>query len=304
MQSKFEGMTVNLGGFEAKFVFPSSFGKKPAVQGTVSEKPPHIHYDSEIHFILSGEYAAITDKTEYRLPKNSVCIIPKGISHLVTPLSADVQCFNMLISLEPLRVKSKTKNGLRRKVQALESLKEIQVFENADRVCDYIRDFTARPNSRDGAEEYIRRSIMTLVLFSVIELAQKRSPCFSQVARACEINSYDGSFFDAELENYLMLHYREKISREQVASHIGISTAQLGRIIRKNYGMNYSSLITALRMTEAKKLLAQDTALCEIAKSLGFTTYNGFAAAFRRVFGKAPDDVRRELGNKNKGEKL
>jgi AraC-like DNA-binding protein len=134
---------------------------------------------------------------------------------------------------------------------------------------------------------------MTLVLFSVIEMVQKRLPCRSKVARVCEIKSYDGSFFDAELENFLMTHYKEKISREQVAEHIGISTAQLSRIVRKNYGTNYSSLITALRMTEAKKLLARDIPIYDIAKSLGFTTYNGFAVAFRRTFGESPETYRK-----------
>lgn len=288
MINTIKGITVNLGGFEAKFIFPSN--KKTFKKTT--HGPLHFHFDSEVHFVLSGNFTLITDGKEYTLDKDSICVIPKGISHDAIYTQGDGSNFNMLVSLRPLPSKTKQDNMLRGKAQVWQSATDIQVFENSTKICDYIRDFV----SVQGKNEYINQSIMVLVLFALTEQLEKIYPCRSEVAKACEI-TYDGSFFDAQLENYFMTHYRDRLSREEVASKIGISPAQLSRIIKKNYGMSYIDLITALRMNEAKKLIKQKISLAEIAKSLGYTTYNGFVAAFRRYYGMAPEKMK-------KGEKI
>ena len=84
-------------------------------------------------------------------------------------------------------------------------------------------------------------------------------------------------------------------TREDVAKHLGISVAQLSRIIQRNYGTNYSQLMTRLRMTDAEKLLKTDISITDIGKSLGYTTYNGFAAAFKKHFGVCPEEMRSKL---------
>jgi two-component system response regulator YesN len=92
-----------------------------------------------------------------------------------------------------------------------------------------------------------------------------------------------------------MCNYKRKLSREDVAGFLGISAAQLSRIILRNYGTNYSQLITRLRMADAEKMLKTDVPITEIAKSLGYTTYNGFAAAFKKYFGVCPEEMRSKL---------
>ena len=106
---------------------------------------------------------------------------------------------------------------------------------------------------------------------------------------------YDGAFFDADLENFLMCNYKSKLSREAVAKHLGISSAQLSRIIQRNYGTNYIQLMTRLRMADAKKLLQTDRTITDIGKSLGYSTYNGFAAAFKKHFGITPEEMRGKI---------
>ena len=125
------------------------------------------------------------------------------------------------------------------------------------------------------------------------ELAE-RFPNRSKVAEACKL-PYDGGYFHEELENYLMLHYKGKLSREKLAKHLGISSAQLGRIIHRNYGMNFTQLITRLRMVDAKKLLQTEKTITEIGRALGYTTYNGFATAFKNYYKITPEAMRKEL---------
>ncbi|MBO5868190.1 MAG: helix-turn-helix transcriptional regulator [Oscillospiraceae bacterium] len=143
---------------------------------------------------------------------------------------------------------------------------------------------------------HIRDSLMTLVVCLVTEQLSQRFPNRSKMAQVCSLPE-TGEWFDADLENFLMRNYRSKLSREAVAKHIGISAAQLSRIIRKNYGTNYANLMTSLRMRDAKKLLSTGKTITEIGKLLGYTTYNGFAAAFKKYYKTTPENMRKELSD-------
>ena len=292
IERKIIGLTADMGDFEVKFMFPLKTSVRNKIATDSVSVHPHIHFDTEIHFILCGKYTLVTDCAEFVLKKNDVCIIPKGISHELIPENEHSHIFNMLLSVYPLHLKTKRKSVYQENVQLWKALKEVQIFENCSRLCEYVQDLI----DFGKTNEYINKSVMTIAFFRLTELIRQRFPCRSQLADACHIH-YDASYFDAELENYIMLRYRTRLPLTEVAEHIGISTAQLSRIIKKNYGMSYSNLITTLRMNEAKRLLQTGMTMTDIAKSLGYSSYNGFAAAFKRHFESSPNTFI------NKGEK-
>ena len=281
IDSKFIGLNADLGDFEIKFVMPSKFRAK----NKASTANTHIHFETEIHFILNGKYTLITDDNSYTLKKHTVCIIPKGISHEMKPESSDSRVFNALLSINPLRMKTKRKSICLEKVQLWKDLESVQTFDGCEKLCRYVEDLLECKQEN----EYLSKSIITIIFFGLTEIIRERFPCRSRLADACQIH-YDGSYFDAELENYIMLRYKTKMTLTDVAEHIGISAVQLSRIIKKNYGMNYSELITTLRMNEVKRLFQSGMSMTAIAKELGYTSYNGFSAAFRRHFNQSPNN--------------
>ncbi|MBQ8605952.1 MAG: helix-turn-helix transcriptional regulator [Clostridia bacterium] len=284
--TRFSGITIDLGSFEAKLVFPTALKSERRTAETESGRP-HIHFESEVHFVLSGNCTLFTEQREYALKENSICMIPKGIAHDSIVAEEKNRLFNMLISLKAKRGKKKTQNT--KMMYSWESINDVLIFENCERICDYVRDLISA-----GEDEYLTKSLMTVIFIKMSGLVEEKYPGHSKVAKACELH-YDGALFDAELENYLMTNYRRKLTRDDVAEHIGISSVQLSRIIKKNYSMSYCDLITTLRMNEAKRLMAGDKTITEIAKSLGYTTYNGFAAAFLKKYGVSPDTYRKEI---------
>lgn len=288
MESKFSGMTVELENTRVKLVFPSK-----QADGTIritqnNSDRQHIHYDIEVHFILEDTYQLVTAQTEYSLEPNSVCIIPKGCSHQMHP-GLQGSSFNMLVTLHPRGKGARAKTV----TQLWNGVREIQILRSQERICDYIRDFQNAGKKTGEVSRHIRDSLMTLAFCLVTEQLAQRFPNRSRMAQVCSLPD-TGEWFDADLENYLMRNYRRKLSRETVARQIGISAAQLSRIIRRNYGTNYSQLMTSLRMADAKKLLKTEKTITEIAKTLGYTTYNGFAAAFKKHYGRTPEEMRKE----------
>lgn len=286
MDSKFAGMKIMLGNTKVKFVFPTRRQKLEVKTQGKKLLGQHIHYDVEIHFIFSGNHRLITPQQEYILSPDSVCVIPQNYSHQILMEDADCDSFNALVSL-------RSGNKEKQTAQLWNGLQEIQVFPECARICRYIRDFQ-EAFAKDGEmNERVKESLLTLAFCLITEELTKRFPNRSKVAEACKL-PYDGGYFDAELENFVMLNYKGKLSREALAKHLGISSAQLGRIIQRNYGMNFSQLITRLRMVDAKKLLQTEKTITEIGRSLGYTTYNGFAAAFKKYYGVTPESMRKE----------
>ena len=289
MDSKFSGIQIELETTKVKFVFSSKPERKAESIRKENANIQHIHYDLEMHFIFSGVHRLTTPQEDYDIPANCVCLIPKGYSHQITRENGECDSFDMLVSLQP-----KGKGGKAKALTQLwNGLQEIQILPDAYRVCQHIRDFRAVCKKTGEMNDSIKESLLTLAFCLVTEELEKRFPNQSKVAQACKL-PYDGGYFDAELENYLMLHYKGKLSREALAKHLGISSAQLGRIIHRNYGMNYSQLITRLRMADAKKLLQSEMTITEIGRSLGYTTYNGFAVAFKKYYGVTPEWMRKE----------
>lgn len=290
MQTKFSGITVQLSNTRAKLVFPAKL-EHGYVEFRKNMSPnQHIHYDIEVHFVLSGSYRLVTAEQEFLLTENTVCVIPKGCSHQLFPETADSDIFNMLVTLAPKGKGSRSKTV----TQLWNGLKQVQLFPDSNRICDHVRDFCAACKGSGDVNLHIRESLMTLVFCLVTEKLSQRFPNKSRMAKVCDL-PYDGAWFDADLENFIMCNYKQKLSREDVAKHLGISVAQLSRVIQRNYGTNYSQLMTRLRMADAEKLLQTDISITDIGKNLGYTTYNGFAAAFKKHFGICPEEMRSKL---------
>ena len=287
METKFSGMTVLLSNTCAKLVFPAKQEMGEMKFNKATSPSQHIHYDIEVHFVLAGRYRLVSQQQDILLEKDSVCLIPKGFSHQILQEEVKSDIFNVLVSLHPRG------NGVKCKAvtQLWNGVRGVQVFGDGHQICQHVRDFCAACQYSGEINEHIKQSLVTLAFCLVTEKLAERFPNRSRMAKVCDL-PYDGAWFDANLENFIMCNYKQKLSREEVAKHIGISAAQLSRIIKRNYGTNYSQLMTSLRMTDAKKLLQTDRSITDIAKSLGYTTYNGFAAAFKKYYGVCPEEMR------------
>jgi|GEM_PF-3212109 len=88
---------------------------------------------------------------------------------------------------------------------------------------------------------------------------------------------------------YVQLHYREEITLQSVAEHIGVSSAHLGRLIQKDQNMNFSEYVNQFRIERAKELLAEGRLrVFEIAEAVGYNSVEHFGRMFKRVAGMSP----------------
>ena len=91
-----------------------------------------------------------------------------------------------------------------------------------------------------------------------------------------------------EIILFLDVHYREKLTMQDIAKHFFVSERTVGSLFRKRLGVTFVQFLTRRRLVEAKSLIIQNVNLENVAEMSGFFDYSTFYRAFKQEFGISP----------------
>ncbi len=93
-----------------------------------------------------------------------------------------------------------------------------------------------------------------------------------------------------QIEQYLQEHYREKISLEQIASNMYLSSFYISKIFKSETGDSPINYLIGIRMEKAKELLTEhpDASLQEVAVRVGYDDVYHFSKLFKKYYGISP----------------
>ena len=95
-------------------------------------------------------------------------------------------------------------------------------------------------------------------------------------------------------KTYLASQLGERITLEHVARSVYASPFHLARLFQQQTGLPVHRYLTRLRLRASLERLADGANdLTAVALELGFSSHSHFTDTFRREFGRAPSDVRR-----------
>jgi AraC-like DNA-binding protein len=95
---------------------------------------------------------------------------------------------------------------------------------------------------------------------------------------------------------FLEQHFRDHIELSQVVESCGLSTTHVHRLFQKLLRMSPTEYVMALRMQDARRLLATtNQPLSAIAGSTGFFDQSHFTKCFRKVTGMTPSRYRKSF---------
>ena len=95
------------------------------------------------------------------------------------------------------------------------------------------------------------------------------------------------------LLRYISEHYREPLSRGDIAQAVGYNESYISHIFTEQFGMTLKDYLTSLRLRDARELLSdQDMTISRISVLTGFGSIRSFNRAFARQFGVSPSDYR------------
>lgn len=96
------------------------------------------------------------------------------------------------------------------------------------------------------------------------------------------------------IRHYIEQHYREDISLQDVADHMGYSEAYFCKIFKNCFDKNFTVYLTEFRVEKAKLLLADVTInIKNICAQVGIRDSNYFTKVFKRNTGNTPSEYRK-----------
>ena len=98
-----------------------------------------------------------------------------------------------------------------------------------------------------------------------------------------------------KVKNYIDNHYKDDMSLEQLANHVGMTPAAFSRYFKLRTGKNLSEYIVDIRLGHAARLLVDTTdSVSEICWATGFNTLSNFNRLFHKRKGCTPTEFRKK----------
>ena len=97
-------------------------------------------------------------------------------------------------------------------------------------------------------------------------------------------------------KEYIYSHIKERITIEDLADELGVSSGYLSRLFKKETGISVSAYIRSQKIDMAKNLLRfSDYSTIDIANRLSFSSQSHFIQQFREVVGMTPKKYPRRV---------
>lgn len=139
---------------------------------------------------------------------------------------------------------------------------------------------------------------------NALEAASRQSyeqiKAFGEIVEICAkylslINSVESknSNLAFEIERYLLNHYKEDISINDLVNHFKLSKGTLFTSFKKEFNISIHQKLLMIRLIKAKDLLnSTNYSIKEIALESGFKDSDYFSKAFKKRFGIKPSEIR------------
>lgn len=102
-----------------------------------------------------------------------------------------------------------------------------------------------------------------------------------------------------KVKEYIDEHYRQGITLEEMAAHVGLSPNYFSNVFKKEFGNTFVEFITGRRMNEAKLLIMENQySLKEISYMVGYNDPNYFSRVFKRSYQMSPKKFQQQIFKK------
>ena len=252
-------------------IMATNFGDKPAFHHQINnwryKVSSHIHQYAELIFVLEGRTKITVDGSETWLEEGDAAFVFPFQVHSFT--SREVNKIAMYLfspsALVDLLSAHEGKVG------------ECAAFKPSALTVSMLKE---RILGIDEPKIYDIKAFLYLSLTDYLENTTLKE-------------SFSGTGVVSKVVTYLHYHFKEDVSLESVGKELGYSANYLSHCIKRLYGMNFCSVLAAIRVEYARRLLAQtDKPLTEISFECGFGSLRSFLRQFKANTGFTPSYFR------------
>ncbi|MBQ4516691.1 MAG: helix-turn-helix domain-containing protein [Clostridia bacterium] len=246
-------------------------------------EPMHFHSSYEVFYVTSGNFKVTAQETTFEYKKDSLIIVPPRLMHNTVLENNGTARFCINFFFEKNNVKSDS-----RLYDTLVKLLGETIISSSNAFSVY--DSFKKLNDCAFSGNHLRLSLyFHEFIVNLIELLGQEP-----LKLSFEALSDDKISRTHKLHNLISACYTQNISLDELANQLHLSTRQLNRIIKANYGCTYKEIITQKRIKAATNLLkASNMPISEIAEKVGYNTLKGFYKAFDKFYDCTPSQYRR-----------
>lgn len=253
----------------------------------------HAHNDfTELTVILSGRGRYRVEGEVFDVEAGDCIVCNPGVYHqnlLIEGEEPTTQIFigfldYHLRGLEPNTLMSREHGCLLR--PGAEARREIQrncynmLIENED----------CRPGKYFMLKSYLVQIVMLIIRENCD--AQERSH------RGCHFESYGRSYAVRRILDYLNEHYNSRISLDQIARNMYLSTVYISKIFKEETGESPINYLIKIRLEKARELLEGEHSgsIRAVAEAVGYDDVYHFSKLFKKYYGVSPMNYRKVSG--------
>ena len=246
----------------------------------------HDHAYFEYHFVVKGDAAIKVDERSLSLLRNDSILIFPGTFHKFLPCEAESSVLTLSFSIKRNKHGTDYYSAIERSLAG----NSFFVSESSPLVTDLIHTVVPAVYSEEIFSFEVMRAGLSMLFIHLLsklshEKADAKRPSSSQ----------DQDMRTYIVEEYFNEHYMERISLSALARRLYLSEQQTERMIKKTYGARYREHLAKIRVKSAMELLTETKkSITEVAEAVGYDSYNGFYAAFKKITGITPTDWRKE----------
>ncbi|WP_164667840.1 response regulator [Virgibacillus doumboii] len=102
-----------------------------------------------------------------------------------------------------------------------------------------------------------------------------------------------------KVKEYIDEHYKQGITLEEMAEHVGLSPNYFSNVFKKVFGTTFVEFLTVRKMNEAKRLIVENKyALKEISYMVGYNDPNYFSRVFKKHYQMSPKKFQQQIFKK------
>lgn len=256
----------------------------------------HFHVDNEIHIILEGNALIEIDGKDVKMSAGDVCLLAPQSSHYPKGYSDNLEKTNFYFSLTRNYNSSTKEKRFSEYLYYSNIFKSVKDFflTNDKELIAIVKKLLEKGSSPEN--EHIFSTLMSLFF---IKFAEKiKEQLSSDKSPATQSFSESEILFKQRriVEEFFQKRYNEEISIENLAKELCLSVSHTHRVVKKIFNDGFKKTLMKQRIEHACMLIKQkNLTLNEIAFLCGYTSYNGFLAAFKSHLGKSPKEFEKSV---------
>lgn len=255
------------------------------------EQNYHCHDFIELVIILKGKGRFLIDGKEYPASEGTIILLNPGTQHKSIP-DADsytvfTECYLAFTDVEFINC-PKNFFPLFQDYKIITKLPEAwkkEIFH----LCNSI---AAEANSAEPGRYFILKAylIQIICLLARFQKQEREDLQKKDMNHRYEFMSFNKKYIIQQITKYMEEHYHEKISLDQIAANMYLSSFYISKLFKSETGDTPINYLISLRMQKAKELLDLDPerSIQSVAAAVGYEDAYHFSKLFKKYYGISP----------------